>query len=100
MARAISSGSRWSSSSASAASAAKSVLSTFTAPVKGVVMRCPRQVNAVRPGSRTTSVASLCRTATTGMRARSSKRRPQGSSASTTPRSERPGLNKDAFASK
>ena len=86
MARAISSGPSWSSSRASTASAAKSALSTLTAPVSGVVIRWPRQVNSVWPARSTMSLASVWRTATVGMRARSSSRRPHGSSALTMPR--------------
>ena len=100
MAWAISTGANPSSSSARAASAAKRELSTLMAPVRGVVTRWPRQVNSVRPGSSTMSVASEWLTATMGMRARSRSRRPHASSASTTPRNAYPGVNSIAFASK
>ena len=53
---------------ASATSAAKSAFSTLTAPVNGVPTRWPRQVNQVRPGANTTSLASLRCTGTIGMR--------------------------------
>ncbi len=79
MARAIPSGPRPDSLRASAASAARSALSTLTAPVSGVTMRCPRQVNSEWPGTQhNVGGHRCCCTATVGIRARSSRALPPG----------------------
>ncbi len=85
---------------ASATSAAKSAFSTLTAPVNGVPTRWPRQVNQVRPGANTTSLASPRCTGTIGMRPWRSNRWPQGSSALITPRTAWSAVNSALFTAK